>query len=119
MNASYWKVWIDARTVEGAKKVIKHLAELIEMDPQEVEKESSYKSGFVYNFELHHYERFWDSLLLATLRVAQRIGNGWTICGDVDTDPSGVLSTSGKGHVHTSGVSMIQWALFKSRLADL
>ena len=109
-TSSFWKVWLDCEKEANAQRVVQRVLDLAFSPEPEVGIEPYPKGGFVaqWTFDL---KPTWSDAVVEAISLAQRLGTGWTLYGDVMVDPEGLL-TPREGHrVTVPGVTMMSWTI--------
>lgn len=81
------------------------------MDSEAVDIDFSFDSerGSLITFSIEHDADEWSAFIYQILLLAQSVGFGWNLTGSIGEDP--VASTE---HANLSGVSFIQWLVYKN-----
>lgn len=78
-----WKLFVDCNKEEKAEKLLYQTKALIDLDIIDTKIESYHKGGYLCTFATELDIEFWSQLPYVALGLAQRIGNMWTVSGDV------------------------------------
>ncbi|WP_293743924.1 hypothetical protein [uncultured Acinetobacter sp.] len=116
MPKSIWKLHLNATSERSAQKIIKKCIDVFERVPISLKIEKYNKGGYMATLELAHDENYsWSELVLEIIALGQRLGSGWSIYGNINDDPSAVLSKSMGNHIRVSGVDWADWLLLKDQ----
>lgn len=80
----YWKIFADARSPEGARRVSERVGKALDAVAQSMTVEPYPKTGgYTIAFESPVESRDWPDMILQVLNRAQRIGYQWTLNGSI------------------------------------
>jgi len=79
----HWKIFTDANTSEKAGKVLHKVIARLETNCSSEKVEPYHKGGFVCSFSTSTETSSWSQSIFQALSMAQKIGRGWVLTGDI------------------------------------
>lgn len=101
---SYWKFWCNANNEKNAVNLLQKVKQLIELEVSEVHVETDQENGYVVSFTLNHALDQWNDYVVETIRLAQNVGYGWVLSGDITSQVDGWSN-----ECRISGIQSMQW----------
>ncbi len=112
MPRSNWKLHLNASRQVQANKIFNRCIMAIGRLPMDATVKPYSKGGYLAVFELYHSDKMgWGDLVVEVLSMGQKLGVGWTLLGDANSDPSAVLATNTGSRSSVSGLSWAEWQL--------
>lgn len=117
MPKSIWKLNVNVTSERSAQKIIQQCIDVFERVPISLKIEKYNKGGYMATLEFGHEEKaIWSALVIEVIALGQHLGSGWSMYGNINDDPSAVLSKSMGNHIRVSGVDWADWLLLKDQL---
>ena len=79
----HFKIFTDANTSDKAWKVLRKVITVSETDCSSEKVEPYHKGGFVCSFTISNEALDWAQAIFHALAIAQKIGRGWMLSGDI------------------------------------
>lgn len=111
---SLWKIWIEARSEEKARRVyerVRHLLrrEVVDQDIAPYPKTTGFRVAFWVELE----GEAWNDCVVELIELGQRVGHAWLLIGDILVDPGGWSNQP-----MVPGVRAIEWLLIAESITD-
>jgi hypothetical protein len=108
-----WLVHLNTKKAETVDTLLKHLEEALGEKITEIQREKYHKDdNWRVHFTLPCRSTAWDSQVLETIRLAQKLAYDWRITGDCDYVVEGIAGE----RFRLSGVLWIHWQIDKSTI---
>ena len=98
-----FKVVVDCKDEKASNNVLLRIEGLLEREALGVRIEALHDSGHVIHFGVELMSTTWETAVFESLVLGQRLGYGWTLTGDIETDLCGYSSKA-----RISGVTQIE-----------
>jgi len=82
----YWKIFTSANTAEKAKKVLRNVTSIVDMNCNTEKVEPYHKGGFVCTFSCVNEGSNWPESVFLALTEAQKVGRGWILSGSIEQE---------------------------------
>lgn len=103
---SYWTLQCNAKNEKNAATLFNRVVKLLQAEVIQEELLANAGAGYTIKWELSHQKKSWNDYLVEVLQLAQTIGNGWLITGDVRQECSAWCNRP-----RVSGVQTIEWSI--------
>lgn len=80
------KVFTDATSTEKAEKILFEVMEKLSITECETNIQPYHKGGFICSISISSSFGSWPETVLSTINIAQLIGRGWLLTGDINSD---------------------------------
>ena len=109
MKYSHWQIHTSAKNEKNAQVVLNKALKNMGVNAIDIEFNFDKEHGNLISFSIEHKASEWSEFIYQILLLAQTVGFGWNLTGYIDQDPD--ASTE---HSNISGVSFIQWLVYKN-----
>jgi len=79
----HWKIFTDANRQDKAAKVMRRVLSKLQTEALNVKIEPYHKGGFTCTFDTSCEIDQWSDVVLYAIALAQSIGRGWLLSGDI------------------------------------
>ncbi len=79
----HWKIFTGANTPEKATKVMNDVINRLAAESDTLKIEAYPKGGFTCSIRMSPKSDKWSDIVLESLKLAQAIGRGWVLTGDI------------------------------------
>ena len=60
--------------------------------------------------EFYHYDELtWPEIVFELIQFTQKLGSGWSLVGNIDSEFSAILSRQSGNHIIISGLQWAEW----------
>lgn len=109
---SYWVLNCNAKKVKNAATLFNRVAKLLQAELIQRQFEANAGAGYTIKWELSHNQDNWNDFVVEVLQLAQNIGNGWLITGDVREECNAWCNRP-----RVSGVQTIECSIAKREIS--
>ena len=99
----YWKIFTDANTKNKANRVLSRFISELDINTNSSKVEPYHKGGFICTFDSDITFPSWQDNIFLALQLAQKVGRGWILTGDINNEVDAWSNDSS-----ISGVTNIQ-----------
>ncbi|WP_428240078.1 hypothetical protein [Gynuella sp.] len=110
MPRSNWKLHLDSSSEESAKKTVNRCIKAFDRPPIESSLEKYSKGGYMATLEFFHSDQYsWAEVVVEVIEFGQRLGNGWSMFGNISHESNAVLSKNVGNHISVFGLEWAEW----------
>jgi hypothetical protein len=106
---SHWFMRTNAKNDKNTMVLFNRFVKLLDSDVQYFQCIPNNGVGHTVKWIMDHKVTSWSELLLAVMRLAQNVGNGWLLTGDVTSHCSAWCNRP-----RVAGVQSIEWTIVKT-----
>ncbi|KPJ91925.1 MAG: hypothetical protein AMJ53_10425 [Gammaproteobacteria bacterium SG8_11] len=106
---SEWIIYTNAKNEKNATVLFHRFAKQLGGEIEGFQCVAHGGSGFNVNWRMLHKTTSWSELLMEVLQLAQKVGNGWLLTGDVVRQCNAWCNRP-----RVAGVQTIEWAIKNS-----
>lgn len=119
MPLSRWILHLEAANETGAEKILFRCLRAMQASPLVANMDVSARGGYQVILTVEHAMQLpWPKLVYDVLTMAQGLGVGWRLLGNLAEGPGGVLCQDATSHMSIPGLVWAEWQI-DSRLPDL
>jgi hypothetical protein len=112
MPRSHWKLHLDSSSEESARKIVNQCIKTFDRPPIESSITKYSKGGYMATLEFFHNNNYtWPEVVIEVIEFGQRLGSGWSLLGNINTESNAVLSKNVGNHINISGLQWVEWQL--------
>jgi len=112
MPLSRWILHLEAANEAGAEKILFRCLRAMQAAPLVADMNVSARGGYQVILTVEHpVQQQWAMLVYDVLAMAQGLGVGWRLLGNLADDPGGVLCQDATSYMSIPGLVWAEWQI--------